>query len=190
MYFTTRIATLAFAAEAMLGVVAIAICRWFDVPLAGRLTPSLEIALRSVAATLPMLGLLFWSIHSSWRPLVDLRRHVARMVGELFGKASLLDLALISVAAGVGEELLFRGALQPLAVRWLGPAAGVVAISLLFGAAHAASAAYFVLATGVGLYLGWLSQRYGELVTPMVVHAAYDFVALIVLRKRVASERG
>lgn len=190
MNFTTRTVTLAVVAEAMLGVVAVAICWWFDVPLAERLTPTVEIAPRSLTATLPMLALLMWSIRSTWRPIVELRRQVTRMVGELFRNASLLDLALLSVAAGVGEELLFRGALQPLAERLMGPAAGLVFVSVLFGGVHSASRAYFLLATGVGFYLGWLSQHYEELLTPIVVHAAYDFAALVVLRGRVASERG
>ena len=190
MYFTTRIVHLAVAAEAMLGVAAVAICWWFDVPLANRLVLSDVVVVRGLAALAPMLALLTWATTSVWRPMVELRVQVTRMVGELFGKATLFGLASVSVAAGVGEELLFRGALQPLAERGWGPAIGLIAVSLLFGAAHAASTMYFLLAAGVGLYLGWLAQRFDDLVTPMFVHAAYDFAALIVLRKRVASERG
>lgn len=190
MNFTTRNVLLAVAAEAILAVAAVAICWWLSVPLAERLTLSGIVAVRSLAALLPMLALLSWATSTVWQPMVELRAQVTWMVGELFGKATLLELASISVAAGVGEELLFRGALQPLAERWWGPAIGLIAVSLLFGAAHAASTTYFLLATGVGLYLGWLSQRFDDLVTPMFVHSAYDFAALAVLRNRVASERG
>jgi membrane protease YdiL (CAAX protease family) len=90
-------------------------------------------------------------------------------------------LGAIALAAGVGEELLFRGALQPLAERWLGPAIGLIAVSVLFGTVHAASAMYFALATAVGLYLGWLSQRYDDLIAPIAIHAAYDWAALVAL---------
>lgn len=113
-----------------------------------------------------------------WKPLADLRRQVEVVVGELFGKASWRGIAAVAIAAGAGEELLFRGALQPLFERWWGPAAGLAAASLLFGLVHAVSAAYFVFATIVGLYLGWLAWWFDDLVAPIAVHAIYDWAAL------------
>jgi hypothetical protein len=103
------------------------------------------------------------------------------MVRSLFGRAAWYDLALVAAAAGLGEELLFRGALQPLAVNWTTPVIGVAATSLLFGGLHAATAAYFVLATAIGAYLGWLAHGYDDLVAPIIAHGAYDFAALMVL---------
>jgi uncharacterized protein len=133
-------------------------------------------------AAAPMLVLLAYVTRSQWKPLVELRTQVEQLVGELFGGVSLLGLAAISIAAGVGEELLFRGALQPLAERWWGGAAGLAATSLLFGAVHAVTWTYFLFATAVGAYLGWLAQHFDDLVAPIAVHAGYDFVALLVLR--------
>jgi membrane protease YdiL (CAAX protease family) len=79
--------------------------------------------------------------------------------------------------------LLFRGALQPLASRWLGDLAGVAIVSVLFGALHAASRMYFFLAVIVGLYFGWLAWWFDDLVAPIVTHAVYDFVALAVIKR-------
>ena len=67
----------------------------------------------------------------------------------------------LSVAAGIGEELFFRGFLQPVA--------GLLAASLAFGAAHVAGArmlAFGVWAAGMGLVLGGLVIATGGIVAP------------------------
>jgi membrane protease YdiL (CAAX protease family) len=130
-----------------------------------------------------MLVFLAFAIRSDWRPLAGIRRQVSRMVRDMFGGVNWLGLAAVSIAAGFGEELLFRGALQPLAERWWGVGAGLIVVSLFFGALHAMSRTYFVLATAVGLYLGWLAQHYDDLLAPIFVHALYDFAALVALRQ-------
>jgi membrane protease YdiL (CAAX protease family) len=177
----SRLTLLAFAFEAGLGVVGLGIAWAFSVPLADRLRFSPSVAWRSVIGLAPMLALLVIAMRSQWPPLVRLRQQVQAFVNELFAGVSVWGLAAVAVAAGAGEEILFRGALQPLAERGLGPTCGLIIVSVLFGAVHAASAMYFLLATAVGLYLGWLAQRYDDLVAPIVIHAAYDWAALVVL---------
>lgn len=180
-----RIVPIALVFESALGLAGWAICAWQSVPLASRLVVSGEVLLRSVIASAPMFALLAYITRSRWKPLVDLRTQVEQLVGELFRGVSWLGLAAVAIAAGAGEELLFRGALQPLAERWWGPAAGLVAVSLLFGVVHAVSPAYFFFATIVGFYLGWLAAWFDDLVAPIAVHAAYDFAALMVLQRRI-----
>ena len=91
----------------------------------------------------------------------------------------------IAVLAPILEEMLFRGVLQPALAHWTTPALGLVMASLLFGLAHCLSKLYFLLATCVGLYFGWMAQEYNEIVAPAVAHGLYDFIALVyVLRKR------
>lgn len=91
--------------------------------------------------------------------------------------------ALVAVLAGVGEELLFRGVLQTLLIRWTTLIVGLLAASLLFGLAHALSRIYFLLATLIGLYLGCLVIQCNDLVSVMVAHALYDFLALAYLSR-------
>lgn len=139
--------------------------------------------LRGILATLPMLA-LFWTLVHSERPTMrHLRQQVEWLVREMFPSGSVAQFALVALLAGVGEELLFRGVIQTKLSEWTSPAMGLVLASLLFGAAHALSKLYFVLATLIGLYLGWFVQSYGELVTPIVAHALYDFLALVYLSK-------
>src|SRR5690606_34715361 len=92
--------------------------------------------------------------------------------------------AAIAVATGFGEEILFRGALQPLAIYWTSPLVGIVAVSLLFGAAHAATPTYFFFATLVSLYLGSLAYWSGEILSAGIAHALYDFLAIEYLLRR------
>jgi membrane protease YdiL (CAAX protease family) len=169
--------------EGLLGLAGWALCAWLDLPLAERLTPTAGVWLRVAAATLPMLLLLVYVTRSKWAPVVELRSRVERLVGELFQGVGWLGLAIVSLAAGLGEEVLFRGALQPLAERWWGATAGLIAASFVFALAHAVTRAYFLFALAVGLYLGWLAQHFGELVTPIFVHALYDCVALVQLQR-------
>ena len=85
--------------------------------------------------------------------------------------------------AGIGEELLFRGVLQPALAAHLPTWIAVVAVGTLFGLAHWLTAAYAVLAGIVGIYLGALFALSGNLLVPIAAHACYDLVALFVLAR-------
>jgi len=92
-------------------------------------------------------------------------------------------LAGLSVLAGVGEELLFRGAVQGWLAWHLNDAVAIVLASMLFGLVHYLSFTYFVMATGLGLVLGvtyWLTD---SLLLVMVWHGVYDMIALFSLRR-------
>jgi len=140
--------------------------------------------LQGMAATLPMLGLLAILSQSRWPPLVELRRQVDELLGTLFRYRGLGEMALVASVAGLGEELLFRGVLQPLLQQWTSPPVAIVLVGFLFGLAHAMSATYFVLAAMAGIYLGWLAVVCDNLVPPMLAHGLYDFIALWYLRSR------
>jgi membrane protease YdiL (CAAX protease family) len=88
---------------------------------------------------------------------------------------NLLEIALLAGAAGIGEEVLFRGVLQQL---W-----GVVITSVAFGLLHALTPMYFLLATAMGGYLGWLLLATDNLLVPIAVHWIYDAIALLLLQR-------
>lgn len=136
---------------------------------------------RGALAAIPMLILFVVMVHSDRAALRQLRQQVQGLVREMFPTGSVAQFALVALLAGVGEELLFRGVIQSKLVAWTSPLVGLVIASLVFGVAHALSKLYFVLATAVGAYLGWLAWYYGELVAPIVAHALYDFLALVYL---------
>jgi membrane protease YdiL (CAAX protease family) len=78
----------------------------------------------------------------------------------------------VGIAAGVGEETLFRGALQPRL--------GILLTSLLFAISHVQYA--FTPATLVililGLCLGWVRRRWG-LPAAILLHALYNIMNLL-----------
>lgn len=178
----------AVAVEALLGVAGLAIARWAGRPIGEQMEFSAAVLARGGAALTLMLLMLAVLMRSTWQPIVQLRRQVTVLVEQMFRDASWPALLAVAVAAGVGEELLFRGALQPLAVRWTGPVAGVAIVSVIFGLLHAVSWAYFIAATAIGLLLGWLAEAYQDLTAPIFAHAVYDFVALVVLLRGKAPE--
>lgn len=139
------------------------------------------------AATVPLLLGLWLFNQLNFRPLVRIRRFVTARVVPLFEPMSLFELAAISLAAGFGEELLFRGLLQTgIAEQIGGPAGIVVAIaitSILFGACHWITPAYAVLATLASVYFGTIFLLTGSLLAPLVTHALYDFLALLYLTR-------
>jgi uncharacterized protein len=103
-----------------------------------------------------------------------------RLVPWLAG-ASGGELLLLAACAGVGEEALFRGVIQAALLDRLPAWVALALTALLFGAAHALSAAYAVLATLMGLYLGGLQLAGDNLLVPILTHGLYDLVALRLL---------
>ena len=55
----------------------------------------------------------------------------------------------------------------------------LVLASVVFGAAHLLTWTYAIIAAFIGAYLGLLWIWTGNLLTPMITHAVYDFVALV-----------
>ncbi len=138
-----------------------------------------------LAATIPLM-LALWVI-DRWPvgPLERLRKVAEELLPQMFAGASVLQLAVVSLAAGVGEELLFRGLVQAGLSRLIGGAAGawiaLVVASLLFGVCHWLNSTYAAAAALAGLYFGLIFWLTGSLWTPIVAHAMYDFLALLYL---------
>ena len=175
--------------ETGLGFLGVFVAWLGGVSLKQHLSSSLDAVLRGLIASLPMIVLLFAAYEMDWRPVVKLRRDVELVVRELFTGCSWIELLLVSLAAGVGEEILFRGALQPLFISWTNPWIGVALAALLFGLAHEMSRTYFLAAALIGVYFGWLMLAYDDLVAPMVAHGFYDFVALVYVQFRARDQR-
>jgi uncharacterized protein len=85
------------------------------------------------------------------------------------------DLVLVSVMSGVGEEVLLRGALQPIL--------GIVITSLLFGALHVGPdrryLVWTVWAVGAGFLFGTLYQWTGGILAPVTAHVLHNTATLL-----------
>jgi membrane protease YdiL (CAAX protease family) len=91
---------------------------------------------------------------------------------------------MLAVVAGaaLGEELLFRGGVQP----WL----GVVGAALLFGLSHGGWRpremwAYVVAAALSGLLFGWFYGWAGTIWAPVIAHLCHNVTAVLFLGRRV-----
>jgi uncharacterized protein len=153
-----------------------------------------------ILATIPLvlmfLGMLRWPIG----PLARVKEFCENEVVPLMSGCAWSDIALVSLSAGVGEEMLFRGVVQAAITGWLynhshqawwGVPCGVGLASILFGICHPISLPYAVSAAILGIYLGTVWILTGNLLTVMVTHALYDFAALsYLLQIRPSAWRG
>lgn len=96
--------------------------------------------------------------------------------GELFAafSASLLAGLALAITAGIGEEILFRGALQPVFGWW--------ATSIFFTLLHIqytlTPAAVIILLVSLGF--GWVRKRYNT-TTAIIAHAIYNAIPFILV---------
>jgi uncharacterized protein len=132
-----------------------------------------------VAVAVPMLGVFWILMHAPSTRFQAIRRFVDEVLRPLFSAYTTAELAVLAACAGVTEEMLFRGVLQPALGRWLTPWAGVVLASVVFGLLHPISRLYVAVAILFGLYLGGLVLATGNLLGVMVAHGVYDFVVLL-----------
>lgn len=146
-------------------------------PLEGFAWRAWDVAL-GVLFALPMYAAFRLALRWPVGPFGRIKRFFDEEIAPLLAGRPVSDLALICVAAGVGEEMLFRGLLQGVLARWVGTSGALALASVLFGVLHPISRAYVVMAGLLGAYLGAVWIVNGNLLTVIVAHALYDFLAL------------
>lgn len=180
-----RVLVLALGTQALLAGLAIGVAhtlglivRWGD-PLR-----DVPIGLGAAAALAVANYALLMLAPGGW--LVDGVRAVYRdVLVPLFVRLDRPSIALIAVSAGIGEELFFRGVVQPTL--------GWVAGSLVFGLAHVGGrqmVGFGLWATAMGLALGGLALATGGLLAPAIAHGVYDALALEYIRRTAAPAVG
>jgi membrane protease YdiL (CAAX protease family) len=105
----------------------------------------------------------------------------------LFRACGPMEIAVIALLAGLGEEMLFRPIVQGEIARWIGlpygSIVGLLIAAILFGLLHKMTITYAILAGLIGLYLGIIWLLSGNLLVPITAHAIYDFLAIVILLK-------
>ena len=161
-------------------VLVAAVLAWvLNVPIFADFAWDWRAGLLGVSSALPLLAFFAWLLQSEYPPFVEIREFLEHFVSRLFGKWNILQLAILSLAAGIGEEILFRGVLQVGVGNITSPITGVLIACFAFALCHAMTAAYFVTTLVIGAYLSLVWYAAGNLIAPIVTHAVYDFVALI-----------
>ena len=124
---------------------------------------SLSATIYALLFCIPMIVILLVSMRSIRGPFSRLRLEMEEKVRPLFVNSPIIDLALIALFAGVGEELLFRGWMQGILITKINTSTGILLTSLIFGILHYISKEYAIYAFIVGIYLGLIYQVSGNL---------------------------
>jgi membrane protease YdiL (CAAX protease family) len=177
MSLRSKLLGLAFLVEGTAFILALVLARLWSIPLFP-LTEHLfrDILIGIAGAVLPFaLFVISLSEKGETIPIIrSLRKTITGDLRALFASTTLIDICLISLIAGLAEELLFRGVIQ---AKW-----GILAASILFGLLHSVTPAYILFATAIGLYIGLLYHVFQSLLIPIQLHCIYDFGALVYLR--------
>ncbi len=141
---------------------------------------SLSLALGLLAAVVTVAaGVLVY------RLVPAMRRIAEELAPSLVDSAGRGTLILISVFSGVGEEVFFRGAVQP--------EFGLVVAALAFGLVHIGPdrryLVWTVWAVLAGFLFGFLYEVSGGLLAPVVAHTAHN-AATFLLWKRSRQKAG
>lgn len=140
----------------------------------------------ALLVTLPMFALLYFERRSTFAWLRELWALSREILGPVVARATFPELVIVSLFAGIGEELLFRGFLQS----WLGGYSLLVALvipNVLFGILHWISCGYAVCTFCIGLYFSCLLHFVDSVNLPalMIAHSLYDLVALLCLAREI-----
>jgi membrane protease YdiL (CAAX protease family) len=179
---SVRILLFAFLGEGALLLIGLLWMLWRDLPFAWSDASRVPIAQATAFGLLTACGLaaiqfVLLRVAPERGPVRALRRLYRELLFPLFRASTPVEIIVISVLAGIGEEVLFRGAMQP---EW-----GLVATSLVFGLFHIGgrlTMALGIWAACTGALLGWLTIATGGLLAPIVAHITYDALALSYLR--------
>ena len=113
-----------------------------------------------------MLGACFVVCSQQFSMRTRSGRRTAQLLAEALGPLSVRACLLLALASAMGEELFFRGLLQPRI--------GLTAASLLFGLAHLAPrrelALWTISSVLAGFALGSLFEHTGNLLAPFAAH--------------------
>jgi len=139
-----------------------------------------------ILSTLPLFGLAYILdlAEDSIPQLQDVTKATQRSVLALMGgtRKPLIALgisALMGTAAGVGEEMLFRGILQSKLSESFGDGVALSSSAVIFGLLHAVTPLYAALAFVASLFFGELYLSSHNLAVPIICHGLYDIGALL-----------
>ena len=123
----------------------------------------------SLANSLAVVALSRWAVSTqAWAR--DLHQSFRHVLGPLTGR----EIATLAIASAIGEELMFRGALEP----WIGVWAQAAVFALLHIGPGKRFLPWTAMAFALGVLLGLLARATGDLGGPIVAHFTINFVNL------------
>jgi hypothetical protein len=139
---------------------------------------------RFSAGTAVLLGLLL-AFFNGGASLLLHTPEIDTPIKHLFERRSTaIEFGIIGTTLGpLCEELVFRGFMQPVFVRSLGPVFGILITAVLFGSLHLAQNGFAwqsgLLITMAGMAFGWMRHLSGSTKASTLMHAAYNFTFFV-----------
>jgi membrane protease YdiL (CAAX protease family) len=103
---------------------------------------------------------------------------IARTMADAPPLGVLLAVLVVGLLAPLGEEVFFRGYLQTRLRQVWRPGPAILVTALAFGVIHG-EPVHGVLAFGLGLYLGLVTERAESVVPAVICHAANNTVSVV-----------
>jgi hypothetical protein len=152
---------------------------------------SISALLWGLAGAIPLYGLFVLSERLPATGFQQIKRFLIDYLGPFLDTCRWTGLFYLALLAGITEEILFRGLLQALFELHWGWLVGIIASNILFALAHSITPLYVLLAGLTGIYLGFSLDFGGErnLLTPITIHAFYDFLAFLAVARAYRQEQ-
>lgn len=187
MTHRASILTLAIVSEVLLIVVSYILAWMCDLDISW--DPSVLALLVGTSAAAPLLI----GNHLLWRwtlrhPSSVYGRFSREIIVPLCKRVSPQHALLIGIFSGIGEEVLFRGAINLLLIRWAGLFVALCVSSFAFAWVHFIGntkryGGMIPLYTGVGAALWGVWFWTDSLAAAAATHATYNFLAIIWIRR-------
>ena len=142
----------------------------------------LSTILTSMVVVVVTYAFIYWLTSHAWLNTHEMRQLNTQLVA-LFKDLTWPQIIALSICAGVGEELLFRGLLQTWLVAKLNPLWGILGASVVFGLMHYLNSIYIFLTFVLGCLFGVAYYLTDSLLLIMIAHAVYDIIAFGVIVK-------
>ena len=117
-------------------------------------------------------------------PMSDWIKEAFMQIAEMNG---ILGFLTIAVLAPVLEEWIFRGIVLEGLLKNTSPWKAILISSILFGIVHL-NPWQFIGATIIGIFLGWIYYRTGNLLYCMIIHFANNAFAFLLMSQTSAEE--
>ncbi len=139
-------------------------------------------SMQALLAALLTYALIYLICLQGGRFAVNLLADVQKITVH-FAHYGWAKIAVIALLAGVGEELLFRVALQGWLSSHVSAPLAILVPAVIFGLLHFLSWSYFIAATIMGLAFGVIYHLTQSVMLVIIWHAVYDLIALGVMIK-------
>ena len=118
-------------------------------------------------------------------PVIFLSTISEKIFSQILAPLKTSKIIIIAAASGIGEEIFFRGGLQPIL--------GIVITSILFGLIHfpfkKELIPWTMIAIAMGFVLGLLFTWTDSLIAPITTHFTINFCNILILNRRYRTSR-